>query len=200
MVLHAGRGLYMSISMNQGEARALQLDSLKEALPESSNSSNIANAEASFGLQQPHTAGVYEFEAGSQRYCDRESVAPLNARSNLKRITPENLKDHVPKTIHQRIVGYMRASDLFNSTTAILLHRHRHRCTTQRRITLDIGGRMFILEMSECSTMYESWAELPDEESTFMYEFINYEIILHDYNPYPIWPTPHPTSNLDDCS
>ncbi|KAF8972487.1 hypothetical protein BDZ97DRAFT_836109 [Flammula alnicola] len=58
----------------------------------------------------------------SESSFDCESVAP-NSRSSLKRITPENLKNHVPESIHDCVMSYMCASGLFRSTIAIPLWR-----------------------------------------------------------------------------
>ncbi|KAF8956736.1 hypothetical protein BDZ97DRAFT_1849668 [Flammula alnicola] len=121
MVVNAGGDVHISLELTQRErTEALIRDGFNktETLPDSSTLNPAANPRTRPDLRRPNNIGVGDGDNASQRYC--ESVAP-SSRSHLIRITPKNIMDHVPKTMHQGIAGYMCASHLFSSRIAIPL-------------------------------------------------------------------------------
>ncbi|KAF8972440.1 hypothetical protein BDZ97DRAFT_1912964 [Flammula alnicola] len=120
MVVNAGGDVHISLELTQRErTEALIRDGfnkMAETLPDGSNLNPVANP--SRDLRRPNNVGVGNGDDAIQRYS--ESVAP-SSRSHLIRITPENIMDHLPKTMHQSIAGYMCASHLFSSRIVIPL-------------------------------------------------------------------------------
>ncbi|KAF8179141.1 hypothetical protein BJ912DRAFT_983123 [Pholiota molesta] len=119
MFMAPGRDLIMNnyISMDQ-LSKILELNSLKESSREHSNfDSSLHRSTPASTADSPISLPIY----GRTNRPYSKSLAPA-AKSHIKRVTPENLKKHIPTVTHDRIVDYM-TSDLFNSTIAIPLCR-----------------------------------------------------------------------------